>query len=778
MNKHTYSSIYFSGVEGDRFYDTAYEFGKTRHMLMSFLYMGQKGNNWFAKRAGQHPDVRWMIDSGAHSFRMEGFSPKWPDMAWFEDYVIRYRDWLLANKDIIDLAVNLDIDNVVGLAKMQEWDYDIFRPLERAGVPICYVWHDNYGFEYWQQMCREHEFVGLPGHLSEQDYQKLMKVAIANGCRVHGFAATKGFILGHIPFATVDSTSWKAGERFGQTFVFEGGKLRTYDKNQKVERKRYKARWTALGVDWDELEKDKAEPITQVCAVAWADYQEHVKILTEKLAYWNKTSKLIDDLGDVSKLGAAEIKAFYKDLKFAFPVESDEKARTDLTEIRAFLARDPTVVMALPDERIDWWVKILGAQPENTQRPEREAAIRQKLYEVFYKLNAQEALPRNESGHIEPVKRYIPRTEELRYCPGVEVSLPDEIGHESLDESDPGFYLSHEGQTNAPRLPHAGPITGPAGGDEPSGNGFEDTSDMTQVLETTDFLEEIPDRILRSRAMLGVELLLEQFKLKHQASVLKLRGRQVRHRKQLESRVRKLADEITEISDALGDTLGQKMLDCAEQSYQEWKRLKGKSAESEALEVKTKMAARPQNQLTPERAAAMGRRGGAPLGNQNARKHGLTSRKMPNLACDNCPHIQVCPQYRAGHVCAYLNEFEMSLAMGADESPEIAAVKNILAEQVKRARRALLFETFEGGIVNKETSRVLRDVQSAAQLLHQMKNPAPKFGMPVVPVGMSATPKGPGVLQTIFGDLMGNAPKDADFTTDGPAPDPVTPASE
>lgn len=767
MEKHTYTSIYFSGVEGERFYDTAYNFGQTRHMLMSFLYCGAKGNNWFASRVKKGKDVRWMIDSGAHSFRMEGFNEKWPDMAWFEDYVVRYRDWLLANKDIIDLAVNLDIDNVVGIAKMKEWDSDIFRPLERAGVPICYVWHDNYGFEYWEQMCREHEFVGLPGHLSEAEYQKLMKVAIANGCRVHGFAATKGFILGHVPFATVDSTSWKAGERYGQTFVFEGGKLRTFDKNQKAERKRYKSRWTALGVDWAELEKDTAEPITQVCAVAWADYQAHTKVLTEKLAYWNKTSKMVDDLGDIKNLTAESIKQFYKDLDFPFPVENDANARQDLTEIRAFLARDPTVVMALSDDRVDWWVRILGADPENDQRVEKEAAIRQCLYKTFYRINATEALARDESGHVEPVKKYLPRTEELRAYPGVEVALPPEIGHDSLDPSDPGFILVSHTETNAPGTGSEDSSNPDSDSDDPTEMTSDEDFILTQTIENQGLAKAITDRILRTRATLGVELLFEQHKLRHQVAVLKLRSRQVRKRKALESRIRKLADEVTEISDSLGDDLADKMSQCAEEAYNQWKALRGKSAESEALRAKNELALRPQNQLDPAKAREMGKRGGAPKGNQNARKHGLVSRQMPNLACDNCPHIQVCPQYRAGHVCAYLNEFERSLEAGDDEEPEVTAVKSILVEQLKRGRRALLFETFEGGIINKETSKVLRDIQSAAQLLHTMKNPSPKFGMGLMPVPTTTTEnarKG-GVLESIFGDL-GSKAKDATFSTD------------
>jgi hypothetical protein len=222
-----------------------------------------------------------------------------------------------------------------------------------------------------------------------------------------------------------------------------------------------------------------------------------------------------------------------------------------------------------------------------------------------------------------------------------------------------------------------------------------------------------------------------------------------REMKKLRQEAAAMAQEITSILDPLPESLQAAARTAAEEAFAKWRDFNGDDEIKKRAEQRSKLAERPQNKALAARASETGRLGGAPVGNQNARKHGLTSKVMPRLACDNCPHIQVCPQYRAGHVCAFTAEYEKELLTSPDESPEMTAVKAVLCEQLKRARRALLFETFEGGLLNKEASRVLRDVISAAQLVHQMKNPMPLFGNPPPQEGQ----KSQGVLDRIFGNL-------------------------
>jgi hypothetical protein len=740
------TKIFFSGVESERFMETAYTQGECRHALMSILYIHQKGSQWFESRCKQYKGMRWMIDSGGHSFRKEGYCPKWPDLQWFDDLALKYRDWLLANKSLIDLAVNLDIDKPCGFENMQRWDYDIFRPLERDGVPICYVYHEEYGYDYWLKMCREHEYVGLPGHLDEAMYFRLLRPAMMNGCRVHGFACTKASVLGRVPFATVDSTSWKAGERFGQTFVFEGGKLRTLSKDQKDQRARYKSRWVSMGIDWDGLEKDKAEEVTKVCAVAWADYQKAIDVRSEKLAYWLKTSRLVDNASP-DPVALSELMDTVNCP--ADPSKHPAGPKAFLGELKGLLRRDPETVMQMQDDRLEWWRATLSAMPENDSRPELEAAVRQRLYEWFYKLNTSSAIERASAEEVEPIKTPAVRGEELPDAPTVLVDLPTAPGAFDRDYSGT-LLLSGPSETTSDNSAPGTPVEAVATTDNPTQATASDPEDVSQLVDIEGLAKATPSRIARAKACLGLELLFEQHKLKHKADVLGRLKVSVRRQKELRQQARRMADEITATLEPLDDTVRAQVEALAQEAFDKWQQIRGDTEAKKAAEQKSKLALRPQNVTFAQRAAEIGRLGGAPPGNQNARKHGLTSKAMPNLACDNCPHVQVCPQYRAGHVCAFLREFDREMVSTEDDTPEISAVKSILAEQVKRARRALLFETFEGGLLNKEASRVLRDVASAAQLLHSMKS----LRNPISNTGSNqGTAKKGGVLAALFGGL-------------------------
>lgn len=1164
LNKTPYTAIYFSGVEGDRFIDTAYRFADCRHMLMSILYVEQKGTQWFDNRCKKYPDVRFMIDSGGHSFRREGFCPKWPDWTWFDNFADRYRDWLLQNKHLIDLCVNLDIDCLDkanpanGMAKMLEYDERIFRPLEREGVPVCYVWHDNYGFDFWLKMCREHEFVGLPGNLEEAEYHKLLRPAMMNGCRVHGFGCTKANTLGKVPFATVDSsvaghsrllldsaegrymetienlfgscsvyhqttpteivgelqaatwvhtlddnlqpvfarvrgviqhkvkkrivrvtlqggktiegtddhsfftldkdgalietkptdlrvgdclvasmgskaekatpwtfrhtpefegvwfgdghvskegyvhvsfggeeeilrlcqdtaarydaacrvkpngmdlviyskplgkhlsetfgrvgaekhldavhrysresrarflkgwfsadgttsgnhieltacyssdlchqaqmwledydirasynavetlggfkphtirriaicdlqsrrnfasaigfiqsrknkgikldvnkyplargrrglpvdllrsdrlytvsgklsekgrpvtsrdkrvvvnprnfsdtllhgqfeyteilsievisedkevmvydlsvagyerffaegilahnTTWKSGERFGQTFVFESSKLNVYDHNNKEVRQRYKSQWIAKGVDWDLLEQDKAEAITQVAAIAWGQLQDHIRTMSGKLAYWMKTSRLLDDLGDPDQMTLATFMRVLRDVQCPLVLKTEDEAKSAFEEARWFLGRHPEV-MAMSDEDLTWWVKHLGAEPENTSRGEVEASIRQRLYDWFYKISAIAAKPRLDEDSVVPVKVNKPRAVEPADVEVGDVEPPDISCAPSLE-------------TTTEKSPVAALPAPPVVEDNPITQAELDAVDLSQPIVDTGFILSVEDRVLRSRASLALDLLFEQHKHRHEADTLK--RLHIRKQRMLEcrKRVASLAGEITAQVDQLPERLAESVRRAADEAFQKWVEIQGDEDAAHRERQRQAMARRPQNRALALRASEIGRLGGAPKGNQNARKHGLTSKKMPVLACDNCPHVQVCEHYRAGHQCAYTREFEAPLVGEENETPEVAAIRQVLEAQIKRARRSLVYETFEGGILNKATTVALKDAARTAQILHAMKHPV------AAALGRMATqpadqqPRSDGILAQLFGGLASAA---------------------
>lgn len=186
---------YMSGVEGRTHYQACVDAG-VKHVLLSFLYMEKSDLATIRRRKQANPDIKFMIDSGAHTFQSDKDSPKPKYANWrlsdYEAYIKRYVKWLRDNKDYIESAVELDIDWNVGTAVVESWQKKYFIPLMEEGINMIFVWHKQRGLEGYEEMCSKFPYVGLPGEFSsEPDFNKYMTVARRYMTRVHGFAATK-----------------------------------------------------------------------------------------------------------------------------------------------------------------------------------------------------------------------------------------------------------------------------------------------------------------------------------------------------------------------------------------------------------------------------------------------------------------------------------------------------------------------------------------------------------------------------------------------------------
>lgn len=135
--------------------------------------------------------MKFMVDSGAHSFRSDVDKYKNWSLTDYEDFIEGYCKWLLHNRAYIFSAVELDIDSNVGVNIVAGWQERYFLPLQEKGLEIIYVWHSERGLQGWEETCSKFSYVGLPGGLSsDPDFNKYMTVARRYTVKVHGFAAS------------------------------------------------------------------------------------------------------------------------------------------------------------------------------------------------------------------------------------------------------------------------------------------------------------------------------------------------------------------------------------------------------------------------------------------------------------------------------------------------------------------------------------------------------------------------------------------------------------
>lgn len=195
---------------------------------MSYWQFKGKDEDVIRRRKLKHPDVRFMVDSGAHTFITDTAKFNTWSRTDFENYVKAYASWLKKNRQYIECAVEFDIDyplnlllggsvnSTIGGSIVKGWQDTYFKPLEDKGLNVVYVWHIERGMGGWEDMNRDFSYVGLPGFMSkEADFNKYISVSKKTTSKIHGFAATKQLDFRDIPWYSIDSITWKTGEMYG-----------------------------------------------------------------------------------------------------------------------------------------------------------------------------------------------------------------------------------------------------------------------------------------------------------------------------------------------------------------------------------------------------------------------------------------------------------------------------------------------------------------------------------------------------------------------------------
>lgn len=195
---------------------------ESKYILESFYYIKE----W------QIPYIKdfdlFLLDSGAFTFMSNTKKGK---INW-KEYIDKYIEFI--NKNDIKHFFELDIDVIVGYENVKKITKYIEEKTNKKCIP---VWHKSRGIGEWERLTKEYDYVAIGGIVtkeikpSEQKYFiPLLKIAKKNNCKVHGLGYTNLKGLEKYKFYSVDSTSWKSGNRFGTLYLFENNKLKQIKK--------------------------------------------------------------------------------------------------------------------------------------------------------------------------------------------------------------------------------------------------------------------------------------------------------------------------------------------------------------------------------------------------------------------------------------------------------------------------------------------------------------------------------------------------------------------
>lgn len=164
----------------------------------------------------------FLLDSGAFTFLNSKKGG-----ADFDAYLKRYIEFI--NKWDVEYFFELDIDPIVGYDKVLE----MRRTLEKGTGKRCIpVWHKSRGLDDFVKTTQKYSYIAIGGIVTKEIakkqwpyMRKLIEIAHANNCKVHGLGFTSTQELAKYPFDSVDSTTWINGGRFGNICEMKNGKI-------------------------------------------------------------------------------------------------------------------------------------------------------------------------------------------------------------------------------------------------------------------------------------------------------------------------------------------------------------------------------------------------------------------------------------------------------------------------------------------------------------------------------------------------------------------------
>jgi hypothetical protein len=186
-------------------------------------------------------------------------------------------------------VANLDIDSVVGHAKIVEWN-KLFENIEKEGQQVCFVAHDRSSqFLCAKEYLDKYSFVGASGvkqELFERYFLYMYTYSRKFNKKVHGFGLTNFVTMQNFPTYTADSTTYLGGTKFGSTYVWNGSYFETWDTMQKHYRKQLKYDCDKWEISFKKLMLDDFESVLKFNIRSWLENEKWFNRRTIQKQFW------------------------------------------------------------------------------------------------------------------------------------------------------------------------------------------------------------------------------------------------------------------------------------------------------------------------------------------------------------------------------------------------------------------------------------------------------------------------------------------------------------
>lgn len=279
----------YSGVEDDRNFHLLYDLG-IRNFLISYQYVQRRHLN-----VSKYEDmgIKFFVDSGAYTYQAD---PKYSDYTiedW-EKQIVRYLNWARKHKSIIFAIANLDLENLLGIEVVKEWNEKYFEPfMLETGIPVCFIWHPISEQSGWERYCQRYPYVGMSWvsddgvDLDFNFGKNMLAVAEKYGAVVHGMGMTRTSLLTKLSFYTSDSTTWLVGLQYGEVNYWNGQKM------QRLKKDKWKGQYldricTQFNLDPELMLEENSEELIKANVGAFIEAEKYIQEKAKARMYWLK----------------------------------------------------------------------------------------------------------------------------------------------------------------------------------------------------------------------------------------------------------------------------------------------------------------------------------------------------------------------------------------------------------------------------------------------------------------------------------------------------------
>jgi len=276
--------MFFAGAENNRIRRWLKECGVDR-ILLSYYYIKERKVN-IKSVLEDFPLVA--IDSGAFTMYSNSIKKQKPinHIAYLDEYL----DFIQDNIGKFFWAANYDVDGIVGINKVIEWNKQ-FEYLESKGQDVVYVAHDDrVPYHNLYHYFDRYNMIGVSGGVYGKGdvgyFGQVYRLSLLKKKLVHGFGMTNFVLMGNYPFYTCDSTTYLGGAKFGSTYVYNGAYFETWDYFQKHRRKALKHQCERWGLDPDKLTADDVETVTKFNIYSWMENEKLFDKHTTRKQWW------------------------------------------------------------------------------------------------------------------------------------------------------------------------------------------------------------------------------------------------------------------------------------------------------------------------------------------------------------------------------------------------------------------------------------------------------------------------------------------------------------